>query len=115
MGEDIKQINDNPWSTDTPLAALSLDLETRKLWWEAYLYYRSKVEDQSRWITRKLRGGEAVITDNWRVYHGRKEFTRTAEGQERVVGTVYVNWNHVQRVLLSPVEAEPCFLEIDHH
>ena len=115
LGEDILRVNDNPWSTDTPQAAQSQDLETRKLWWDAYLYYRAKVEDQSRWIVRKLRGGEMVITDNWRVYHGRKEFVRTEEGQERLVGTAYVNWNHLQRVLLSPVEAEPCFLEIEKH
>ncbi|XP_063688375.1 trimethyllysine dioxygenase, mitochondrial-like [Bolinopsis microptera] len=115
LGEDIFQISDNPWSTDTPLATYTLDLETRRQWWEAYLYYRAKVEDQSRWIMRKLEGGEVVVLDNFRVYHGRKEFGRTEHGQERMVGTAYVNWNHLQRVLLSPVEAEPCFLETEKH
>ena len=37
LGEDIYQISDNPWSTDTPLATYTLDLETRRQWWEAYL------------------------------------------------------------------------------
>ena len=115
LGEDIYQISDNPWSTDTPLATYTLDLETRRQWWEAYLYYRAKVEDQSRWIMRKLEGGQVVVLDNFRVYHGRKEFQRTEQGQERVVGTAYVNWNHLQRVLLSPVEAEPGFLETEKH
>ena len=115
LGRDIMRINDNPWSMDTSMATRSLDLETRKLWWEAYLYFRAKVEDPNRWIMRKLKGGEVVMLDNWRVYHGRQEFMKNTEGQERTVATAYVNWNHVQRVLLSPVEAEPCFLEIDKH
>lgn len=114
LGDDIRKISDNPWSTDTSLAVKTLDRETRSKWWEAYLYYRVKVEDPTRWVMRKLKGGEAVITDNWRVYHGRKEF-KVEAGQERVVGTAYINWNHLQRVMLSPVEAEPCFLQLDQH
>lgn len=115
LGDDIHRVNDNPWSTDTPLAAHTFDLETREQWWAAYLYYRAKVEDTSRWITRKLEGGEIVLTDNWRVYHGRQAFVKNRENQERIVGTAYLSWNHVQRVMLSPVESEPCFLEIDEH
>lgn len=117
MGDDIMRINDNPWSEDHFLASQTLSLNTRTRWWEAYLYYRAKMEDQSRWIKRKLGGGEIVMTDNWRVYHGRESFVKTEKGQERIVATAYLSWNHVQKVMISPVEAEikSCFLEIDNH
>ena len=112
LGEDLQRISDNPWTTDTPLAVKSLDRETRRKWWDAYLYFRKKVENPDRWIMKKLKGGEAVFTDNWRVFHGRKEFSVTA-GEERAVATAYMNWNHFQSILISP--DEPCFLEIDKH
>ena len=58
-------------------------------WQEAFSYYRAMVEDPKRWFVKRLNGGEFVITDNFRVYHARKEFFKTAPEQERVVSTFW--------------------------
>ena len=100
---------------DTAQFTRERDLETRKKWWEAYSYYRDLVEDQSSWFVKKLEGGEVVLTDNWRVYHARKEFKMTADGQERIVSTAYMNWNSMANRVLSPEKGDFVFLEIDQH
>merc|ERR1719378_1033343 len=115
LGQDIWQTVDHLWSMDTAGFTWSTDQDTREKWWEAFSYYRSLLEDQDRWDVKRLDGGEFVITDNWRVFHARKEFEKTAEEQERVVSTSYMDWQMVANRVLSPEKGNPLFLEIDDH
>ncbi|KAL5264368.1 hypothetical protein ACHWQZ_G005459 [Mnemiopsis leidyi] len=114
-GKDIWQTVDIIWSMDTAQFTRDEDLETRERWWEAFLYYRELVEDQDSWFVKKLRGGEFVITDNWRVLHARKEFRLTAPDQERIVSTSYMDWNSMANRVLSSDKGEHVFLEVDQH
>ena len=112
---DLWRTVESRWSMDTAQFARDRDLETRKKWWEAYLYYRNLIEDPSCWFMKKLEGGEIVMTDNWRVYHARKQFETTAEGQERIVSTTYMDWNSMANRLMSPEKGDFVFLEVDQH
>lgn len=114
-GRDIWQTVDIIWSMDTAQFTRDEDLETRERWWEAFLYYRELVEDQDSWFVKKLRGGEFVITDNWRVLHARKEFRLTAPDQERIVSTSYMDWNSMANRVLSSDKGDHVFLEVDQH
>ena len=100
-GTDIRRVRDNTGSTDEYQFVSSTDIETRKIWWDAFTYYRSKIEDDSRKIKHRMSSGDIVITDNWRVLHGRNSFKATEPSQERIVATFYVDWNHLQSRLLS--------------
>ena len=84
-------------------------------WQEAFSYYRAMVEDPKRWFVKRLNGGEFVITDNFRVYHARKEFFKTAPEQERVVSTSYMDWNILVNRVLSPEKGDFIYLETDQH
>ena len=77
--------------------------------------YRELVENQDSWFMKRLNGGEFVITDNWRVYHARREFEMTAPDQERIVSTAYMDWNSMANRVLSPPKGDYIFLEIDQH
>ena len=114
-GKDIWQTVDHLWSLDTAQFTQDEDLETRRRWWEAFLYYRELVENQDSWFMKRLNGGEFVITDNWRVYHARREFEMTAPDQERIVSTSYMDWNSMANRVLSPQKGDYIFLEIDQH
>ena len=100
-GNDIRRVRDHIGSSDEYQFMVSTDIETRKLWWDAFTYYKSKVEDDSRKIRHSMRAGDLVMTDNWRVLHGRKSFFVTAPTQERNVATWYIDWNHLQNRMLS--------------
>ena len=76
----------------------------RREWWNAFTYYRSKVQDKKRQIIRRIDEGVVVMLDNWRVLHGREAFSFTKSDQSRVLETAYVNWNHVQSRILAPRE-----------
>ena len=115
LGKDIWQTVDHPFNLDSAMFTRFTDTETREKWWEAYTHYRGLVEDPSRWATKRLNAGEVVITDNWRVYHGRRAFRKTAPEQERIVGTAYLDWQHMVNRVLSPEKGVPLFLEVDQH
>ena len=50
------------------------DLETRKKWWEGYQLYKEYSWDPNKIAKIKLNPGDIVLTDNWRVTHGREAF-----------------------------------------
>jgi gamma-butyrobetaine dioxygenase len=115
LGEDIWQIVDHPQSMDTAVFSRFRDTESRERWWEAFMYYRTLVEDPSRWLVRRLNSGEFVVTDNWRVYHARRGFQKTAPEQERIVSTAYMDWNIMVNNVLSTDKGTSLFLETGQH
>ena len=115
QGDEIWQTVDNPQSMDPDTFARTASLEDRERWWEAYSYYRGMVEEQSRLFYRRLNGGEFVITDNFRVFHARKDFFKTGEEEERIVSTAYMDWNLLASRVLSTEKGDSAFLEVREH
>ncbi|XP_063690473.1 probable gamma-butyrobetaine dioxygenase [Bolinopsis microptera] len=115
LGKDIWQTVDQPFNLDSAMFTRFTDTGTREKFWEAYTYYRGLVEDPSRHYTKRLNSGEFVITDNWRVYHARRPFKKTAPEQDRIVSTSYMDWQVMVNRILSPERKNSIFLETDQH
>ena len=63
-------------------------------WYEAYSAFHDLVVDESRWWSRRLEPGDALIFDNWRCLHGRMAFTGT-----RVFEGCYLNHEDLESAL----------------
>lgn len=115
-GEELVGVRDQMWSLDDYEMEKRLTVEERKAWWEAYSFYRTKIDPPSNRLVRKLVKGEMAIIDNKRVLHGRNSFTATP-GDVRIFDTSYADWSHFGRRLLDPsVHSDPpAFLELEEH
>lgn len=67
----IRQVTFNNY--DRSPFTLPIDEMTR--WYEAYRAFHDLVTDRSRWWTRRLEPGDALLFDNWRCLHGRMAYS----------------------------------------
>ena len=101
-GEDIWGVTENPQGFDFYGTSRHLSLETRRRWWEAYTWYRTRIDDPARWFVKRLEAGQMAVLDGHRVLHARNGFSKTAPDQSRTFMTCYTSYSHVQsRMLLS--------------
>lgn len=71
----------------------------QRRFYSAYRAFHEIVNDERRWLSRRLEPGELMAIDNWRALHGRRSFA----GTRRALGA-YLNQEDVQsrrRVLRS--------------
>ncbi|KAJ5408457.1 Trimethyllysine dioxygenase [Penicillium cosmopolitanum] len=71
-------------------------LETQKQWYEAAQCYDDILNERRRRIQTQLQPGTALIFDNWRMMHGRTEFT----GKRRMCGGYVNNDDYISRLRL---------------
>lgn len=63
----------------------------QRRFYAAYRAFHEIVNDESRWLSKRVEPGEMMAIDNWRVLHGRRAFT----GARRAFGA-YLNQEDVQ-------------------
>ncbi|KAJ5764014.1 Trimethyllysine dioxygenase [Penicillium manginii] len=71
-------------------------LETQKKWYMAAQCYDRILNEPRRMIQTQLQPGTALIFDNWRMMHGRTEFT----GKRRMCGGYVNNDDYISRLRL---------------
>lgn len=62
----------------------------QRRFYAAYRAFHDLVNDESRWLSRRVEAGELMAIDNWRVLHGRRSFV----GTRRALGA-YLNQEDV--------------------
>ncbi|KAJ6119811.1 Trimethyllysine dioxygenase [Penicillium sp. IBT 18751x] len=72
------------------------NINQQKAWYKAAARYNKILHEKNRQIWRQLEPGTALIFDNWRMLHGRSEFT----GKRRMCGGYVNNDDFVSRFRL---------------
>ena len=111
-GEDVWGVADYPHGFDFYRTSLQLDLETRRRWWEAYTWFRTRIDDPARWFVKRLEPGQMVMLDGQRVFHARNGYIKTSPDQRRTLMTCYTSYSNVQSRLLMPEGIEGNLLEL---
>ena len=111
-GEEISGIRDYPFAFNFYSTTRHLDLEKRKKWWEAYAWYRRRVDDPERWFVRRLEAGQMAMLYGKRVMHARKEYRKTSPEQGRTIMTAYCSFSNIQNLLLLPDGIQQNLLEL---
>ncbi|KAJ5085377.1 Trimethyllysine dioxygenase [Penicillium argentinense] len=93
---DLGRIYQIRWNNYDRAPKTNWDLESQKTWYEAAQCYDKILNQKQRMIQTQLQPGTALIFDNWRMMHGRTEFT----GKRRMCGGYVNNDDYISRLRL---------------
>lgn len=77
---------DNVWWSPPFQAPFPIDHHKMANWYLAARQFHAEIERPEHVVEHRLRAGECVVFDNWRVLHGRREFN-SAAGRRHLKGT----------------------------
>ncbi|KAJ5477138.1 Trimethyllysine dioxygenase, partial [Penicillium diatomitis] len=94
--DDTKAVYQIRWNNYDRAPKANWHINEQKEWYEAARVYNNILTDSSNEIWTQLQPGTALIFDNWRMLHGRSEFT----GKRRMCGGYVNNDDFVSRFRL---------------